>query len=507
MSIRTIFITALPVVCLVTVPTALLSQQTPGSANGTQASQLPLSGRTGQNGSVTAQQSPVPGTTQSVNTLNSTVNIQGPYSQSTLNITALAGPLTLREAIQRAVTYNLGTIGQNNASLQARGQMTVARSALLPNLNGTFREVLQRTNLASQGLRVPLIPQIVGPYNYFDLRAALTQNLFDFTALRNYRSAQENLKAAEMSANDARDLVVLAVGGAYLQVIAAGAREKSARVQVKTARAVYEQTQQRQAVGLNAQIDVDRNLVEYQTQQQKLVTLQNDLAKQKINLARIIGISPDEDIALADSLPYSPAPTLSYADAVRAALTTRADLKEADFALRSAQSAHSAAIAERLPSVSVSADYGANGVNPAQSYGTYNVTGTVRVPIWQGGKTKGDIEQAQAALNQRRAERSEIEGRIESEVKSAFLDLAATEAQYRLSESNRKVSDENLALTRQRLDAGIADSVEVTRALDTSATSELDLITSLFSFNLAKLNLSRSLGDAETKVLQYLNLP
>jgi outer membrane protein TolC len=164
-------------------------------------------------------------------------------------------------------------------------------------------------------------------------------------------------------------------------------------------------------------------------------------------------------------------------------------------------------LAERLPSLSVSADYGSIGVNPSQGSGTYNVTGTLRIPLWQGGKVEGDIEQSKAALNQRRAELSEIEGRIKTDVKSAFLDLEAATSQLQVAESNRKVSNENLDLTRQRLEAGIADSVEVTQAQETVANAELDSITSLLAFNLAKLSLARALGDSENKVSQYLGLP
>lgn len=474
------------------------------TTTGSLAGQVPLSGRTGQSGSVATQQTPIPGTTQSVNTVNTTISVQGPYSQSALGGKPVEGPLSLREAISRGLEYNLGTVGLSNAAMQAHGQMRVARSSLLPNLNGSLREVAQQSNLASQGLRLPGIPKIVGPYNYVDLRATLSQSIADLTAWNNYRSAQENLKATQMAAKDARDLVVLAVGGAYLQVIAAQARVESAQAQVETARAVFDQTKQRREAGLNAQFDVNRSQVEYQTQQQRLTTLQNDLAKQKINLCRMMGLPPDIHLQLADNVPYSPAPALSYEDAVREALETRADLKSAEAAARAADRAHTAARAERLPSVVVAADYGAIGVNPAQTHGTFNVTGTVRFPIWQGGRTEGDIEQAQAAVNQRHAELSDIRSRIQGELKDAYLDMESAASQLQVAESNQKVARENLDLTRQRLEAGIADSVEGTRALETTASADLDYITSLLAFNLAKLSVARALGNAEDNLSKYL---
>jgi outer membrane protein TolC len=76
-----------------------------------------------------------------------------------------------------------------------------------------------------------------------------------------------------------------------------------------------------------------------------------------------------------------------------------------------------------------------------------------------------------------------------------------------VSRNNQTVARETLALTRQRFEAGIADAVEVTQAQESVATAELDYITSLFAHNLAKVSLARSLGHAEERLGQFLNLP
>ena len=75
----------------------------PPAPAGSQAIQLPLSGRVGQSGGVVVNQAPTPGVTTSVNTINTSVQIQGPYSGSAQNrVTGLAdGKLSLRDAILR----------------------------------------------------------------------------------------------------------------------------------------------------------------------------------------------------------------------------------------------------------------------------------------------------------------------------------------------------------------------------------------------------------------------
>lgn len=480
----------------------------------TQPNQLPLSGRTGQTGSVTATQLPVPGTTTSVNTINPTVQVQGPYAGSASSTAKMpfSGKLSLREAVERAVDFNLGAVGLTQAIQQARGQSKVVRSALLPNLNGSVTETVEQLNLQATGLHFssPLpgftVPTVVGPFSFFDLRASLSQTVLDLTALNNYRSATEISRATESSAEDARDLVVLAVGGSYLQVIAAQARVEATRAQLETAKALFQQASQQRSAGIISQIDLNRSQVQVLTQQQRLVTLENDLAKQKINLARLTGLPPNDRYDISDAVPFAPAPPLTLEEALKQAFENRADLKAAEAQARAAERTRSAARAERLPSLSVHADYGVIGTNPSQSHTTFSLVGTLRVPIWQGGRTKGNIEQADAALSERRAELEDLRSRIESDVRNAFLDLQAAASQVEVAQKNLEATRQNLDLTRQRYEAGVSNNVEVVQSQESVATAHLDYINSVFAHNVAKLSLARALGRAAENWSQFLKL-
>lgn len=476
---------------------------------GTLAAPLPLSGRTTQSGSVQTSQTPTPGVTASVNTLNVSIQTQGAYGGSVRGRDALLtdAKLSLKEAIQRGLANNLGGAGLDSAARQSRGQARIARSGLMPNLSASLRENVQQTNLAAFGFRIPFGPSIVGPFNYFDLRATLTQSIADRTTWKNYGAAKATAEAAEFTARDARDLIVLAVSGAYLQVIAGQARIESVQAQIETARALFESLKQQRSAGVVAQIDVNRSQVELQTQEQRLASLRNDLAKQKINLARLIGLPPSDTFELAHDVPYAAAPELTLDYALREASENRADLKAAKAQLRAAELARSAARSERLPSLSVMADYGVIGQNPSNSHGTFTVVGSLRVPIWQGGRTEGAIMQAEAALEQRRAELDDLQGRIEADLRGAFLDLAAARSQVEVARSNQDLSRETVRLARQRLEAGITTTVEVVQAQQSVSAADLDYITSVFAHNVAKISLARYVGKAEENLVRFLPLP
>jgi outer membrane protein TolC len=485
-----------------------------GSSQGTQAVQLPLSGRTTEtSGSVKTSEAPAPSTTATVNTLSPSVQVQGAYAGSTPGVAKMpfSGKLSLREAIQRGLSYNLGQTGATQALRQAQGQSKVALSNLLPNFNGTVNEDVQTTDLKAFGFRFNFpgfaFPTVIGPFNYIDLRAHLSQTIFDLAAINNYRAASDVAKANRYAAQDARELIVLAVGGAYLQAIAAKARVASEDAQLQSANAVFDQSKQQFEQGLIAKVDADKNEVQALTHQNRLLSLKNDLAKQKINLARMIGLPPNDQYDITDDVPFAPAAPVTVEAALAQAFQQRADLKSADAQVRAAERAHAAARAERYPSLGATADYGGIGVNPSQLETTYTATASLKIPIWQGGRTEGDIEQADAALAQRRAEYEDLKGQIESDVRSAYLDLQASASQVEVAQKNVDVNKEALELTRQKVEVGVIDNVTYVQAQEEVTNAEFDYINGVFAFNVAKLSLARAMGHAADVLPELFKAP
>jgi outer membrane protein TolC len=329
------------------------------------------------------------------------------------------------------------------------------------------------------------------------LQGNLNQSIFDAVRIRNWKASKETERASVLSARDARELVVFAVAGTYLQLEEAVARVESQRAQVANAEAIYRQATVRKEAGTNAKIDVVRSLVELQTQRQRLSSLQSDVRKQQITLARLVGLPQDRQIVLRDALYYREVPVPQPDEEVNYAWAHRADLRQAQAQVHAAELVLSAAHAERLPSVSLSGNYGAIGPNPTSAHGVFAVTGSINVPLYQGGRIRADIQQAEATLGQRRAELEDQRGKVEQEVRTACIDLQTAAGQVQLAESNRRYAAETLAESRDRFGAGVATTVEVVQAQEQVASAESDYLSSLFSFDLARLALARATGQAE----------
>src|SRR6202011_3753053 len=115
---------------------------------------------------------------------------------------------------------------------------------------------------------------------------------------------QEDERAAQYSYKDARDIVVLATGNAYLEALAGATRVETAEGQLKSAQALYDKAVDQQNAGLSPAIDTLRAKVELQSRQQQLIVSRNDYAKQKRALIRAIGLPVGQEIALTSKAPY-----------------------------------------------------------------------------------------------------------------------------------------------------------------------------------------------------------
>lgn len=413
-------------------------------------------------------------------------------------------PISFLDAIDRGLKQNLGLLLSSDNTLTARGEKWKELSNLLPNVSAKGQENVQQTSLTALGFRLPTLPRVIGPFNYFDARAYLTQSLFNWNHIQKERAAVENLKAAEYSYRDARELVVLVAGNAYLQAIAGLARVETAEAQGMTAQTLYNRAVDQQKAGVIPAIDVLRSQVELQSRQQQLISARNDFAKQKLTLARVIGLPLGQEFTLTDKAPYDVLVPPTLEEALKRAYASRADYQAALAQARSAELSRRAATAEPYPSLDMEGDYGAIGVNPGTSNGTFHVAGTINIPIFEGGKAHADVLQAEATLRQAKERLADLRGQIDHDVRNALLDLNAAADQVEVARSSVDLAEQTLVQAQDRFAAGVTDNLEVVQAQESVASAHENYISSLYAHNLAKVELARSLGNAEQGVKQYL---
>lgn len=433
---------------------------------------------------------------------------QGSVPSGTVSATPI--PLTLHEAIERGLRTNLGLLVSDSNSEIARSQRTRALSVLLPQVNGSITQVEEQLSLKTIGFNFKFpgvsIPTIVGPFHYTDARASATWTAFDYTARKNFRSAKENERAAQLSVQNARDLVVQATAAAYLQIIADASRTDAIKSQVETAQALYDRAVDQQKAGTSAGIDVLRSQVELQQQQQRLLAQQNQFDKDKLALGRIIGLAAGQDFNLAETVPFKPLNSITQEQALRTALDQRPDFQSYSAQVRAAEQSVLAARGQRYPVGTVSGNYGDVGPNLGNSHGTFTFTASANFNIFDGGRISSDVVQAKANLKQREDELADLRGQIEYQVRAAFLDIRTAADQVRVAQSNVNLANQTLLQARDRFAAGVSDNIEVVQAQESVASANDNLIAALYSHNVSKVALARALGAADQEIQRLVEV-
>ena len=405
--------------------------------------------------------------------------------------------LSLDEAIQRGLKNNLGAILSGTQTATARAQRMSQLQALLPDVEFNAHEAVSQVDLAAEGLRIPGFPTIIGPFGYTDLRASLSWSLVDVKSLRTYMAAKHQFKSAELSAQDARDMVMLTVGNAYMLVLADQALVESYQAQVATSKVSLDQANANHDAGTAPRLDVLRAQVDYQSLQQQLIVAQNSLEKDKLALARAIGLPLEQKFNLSDKAPYAVFDKLDVDATIKQAHANRKDLAAMVEQTKAYEEQRKAATADRYPTVKFDGDFGDIGVNVRHSHETGDASGTLSVPVFKEYGLRGEAQIAQSQLDTQKAQLSDLNAQVDADVRDALLDIEAAQKQVQVARSSVDLANEELSDAQQRYANGVSDNLAVSQAQQSVAQANDQYVSSLYRDNVAKLTLARSLGAGQ----------
>ena len=220
-------------------------------------------------------------------------------------------------------------------------------------------------------------------------------------------------------------------------------------------------------------------------------------------MARVIGLAPGQEFEFTDKSPYQPFESITVDEALKRAYASRSDYLAAMTDVRAAEFSRKAAVAGYLPSLAFNADYGAAGAHPSTATQAFDVRGTLSIPIFLGGSVRGDVLQADAKLEQSRERLDNLRAQIDSDIRTALLNLQSSADLVKVARSNIDLAEQTLVQSRDRFKAGVTDTVEVVQSQEAVASAHEQYISSLYNFNFAKISLARALGLAEQGVKEY----
>jgi outer membrane protein TolC len=326
----------------------------------------------------------------------------------------------------------------------------------------------------------------------------LNWSLVNVNSLRSYLASRHNFASAQLSAEDARDMVVLTVGNAYLLVLADESQVGSVQAQVATSKISLDQAVANHDAGTAPKIDELRARVDYQSLQQQLIVAQNSLEKDRLALARTIGLPLAQKFNLTDKAPYVAFDQLDVEATIKQAHANRKDLAAMLEQTKAAEEQRKAATADRFPTLSFSADYGDIGVNLSHSHGTEDLTGTFSVPLFAEFALRGEAQVAQAQLDVAQAQLSDKNAQVDADIRDALLDIESAQKQVEVAKSSVDLANEALKEAQERYANGVSDNLAVSQAEQSVAQADDQYVSSLYRHNVAKLSLARALGAGQS---------
>ena len=426
--------------------------------------------------------------------------------------TAQAVRLSLDDAIRMGLEHNLGLVLQQQSQRVTEAQTLTAFNALLPDITAEAQTSVQQIDLLAIGFKPSLVtafrPNVhISPIIKVDVTSAqlnLSQQLFNLAAYDAYRSAKQSVAGARLDTLNARGSVVIGVGTQYLKTLADAAQMDNTKALLQADQLLLRQVADQHEAGVATNLDELRARVQYQSQQQLLISAENAFEKDKIALTRQIGLDPAQKLELTDPAPYAEIATLPLDQVKQLAYSSRKDYLGLQSQVRAAELQRKAVRYERLPSLSFNGNYGVTGETHGLYHGTFLAGGSLSFPIFKEARLRGDREVADAQLGNLTAQIADLRVAIEAQLRDSLLDVQAANELVKVARSNVDLATETVQQATDRFAAGVDDNLPLVQAQATLAAAQSQLVNSLYQYNQAKLILARNSGVVETQYKVYL---
>jgi outer membrane protein TolC len=415
--------------------------------------------------------------------------------------------LTLRDAIQKALQANLSVLVADTRVEETDGtRVRRLSAALLPRARLQSYANLQNRNLRAFGISFPGTPEVVGPFSNYDFRVYAEQNIVDLQSYRGWKASERTLDAGKLDYQDARDLIIRAIAGVYLNAQSAAARVEAARSRVTASDTLYKLAKDRHDAGTATGVDVLRSQVQLANDKQALLVARNQYKQSLLVLARNLGMSPSTPLELAEPLRYQPVAEPQAESLVPSALLARPDYLSLASQRLGLVEQQRASHARYFPKLSINGTYGGLGRSIGSVQGTGIIQGQIDFTVFDRDRS-GEAQELASRVKRVDAQIADLRRGIEEEIHEALLNLGSATEEVAVAKDGQDLAQRELELAQDRFQSGTTNNVEVVTAQDELARAQENYILAVSSHADAKFALARAVGGTEKNMGQYLGNP
>lgn len=416
--------------------------------------------------------------------------------------------LTLGEAVRIAARQNASVDGARTRVEAAEARVTQKRSDLLPSLSGAVVERGSTINSATFPIDFPVAPgskplfdpngTILGPVNALDVRARVSQTLYDPAARTRVTASRTSVQAANADVGNIADLAATAAANAYLTVLRSDAVYVARLADSTLAAELVGIAQDQLRAGTGVALDVTRARSQLTGARAQLIVARNERDRTRIDLARTLNLPPVR-FELVDSLATLPGnETLNEGAAMDAALHNRKDIQSLDLQAHAARQQADAIRGERLPSVGVFADEGLSQRNGRSYLPTYDWGIQLSVPIFDGFRREGRVAEQVSVARDLEIRAKDLRSQVDADVRSATLNLRSSAEAVAASRERLSLAEQEVAQARERFQAGVSGNADVITASVTLNVARTQLVDALTSYQASRVALARAQGSIAT---------
>jgi outer membrane protein TolC len=413
------------------------------------------------------------------------------------------GTFSLTDAIAFALGNSPRLRSARAAIQRGQGQEQVAFAPFLPQLDFLNQYGVVSGTLAP-GVPGPegfILPSEFGTRSYVQAEVGLQWTLYDFgrTGGR-YRQAVARERITELQLTRAEQTVEFDVAVAYMDVLLARASRRVQEDAVRRAEATLKDTAARQKGGVALKEDVLRAEVQLAESREALVVAREGEWSALARLNNAMGRNAAWPLEVVDLEMQPPLPA-SLADLLERAATQRPEVALAQQAVVAAQEGERAARGEFLPRIYVRA---ATGHTDGQSVITGWQEGAglhVDVPLYSGGRRRGELLSAEADIEASIAEAQSILDAISLQVNLAYRGVMAARELIDLSRTAVVQAEENLRLVRERYRNGTATPTDIVDSEAALTRSQQRFFSASYTYLAALARLDYALGQRQDGLL------
>lgn len=414
--------------------------------------------------------------------------------------------LSLGDAARVAARNSAGALTAQARVSEARGRVTERRADLLPNISATGFQGVRTFNTASFGITFPSPAgqppffdpngEVPPPVRSVDYRGRVTQPLLDFGAIARLRSARAAVTASSAEATAASEQAAAQAALAYLRALRAADDYRARSEDSVLAADLVKVAQAQLQAGTGIALDVTRARAQLASTRSQLIASRAARDRTRLELARALNLPLNTRVALADSLGAldSTGVVTDEQTAIRRALSNRPDLLAAQARASAARQTVSSVRAERLPTLSFVGDDGVNGKNYGHLLNTYDYALELTVPILDGFRREGRVQEQQGVVREAEIQQRDIEQQAAADVRGSLIDLRAAAEQVDATNERLALAQQEVTQARERFSAGVAGNADVITALLSLTTARTAVIDAQTNYQTARVALARAQG-------------